>query len=170
MPFELVQLRVRVEQPGVGQPSRAQDGLVVVRGEPDGRPRALRRPQGELLLVQPEAVPLRGHHLALEQSSYDVELLLEHAQALLGQPECVVLLLAVAEPEAEHEATLGDGVERGRGLRDLDRIEQRQQEDAGADAHLPRLGRMRASRGTSCRIWNGCVRRCCTAETSSKPS
>ena len=140
LPLELGQLRVRVEQPGVGQAGRPQDGLVVVRGEPDGRPRHLRRPQRELLLVQPEAVPLRGHRLALEQPAHDVELLLEHAQALLGQPERVVLLLPVAEPQAEHEAPVGDGIERGRVLGDLDRIEQREQEDAGAHAHLPRLG------------------------------
>ena len=102
---------------------------------------SLRRPQRELLLAQAEAVPLGGHRLALEQAPHDVELLLEHRQPLLRQPERVVLLLPVAEPEPEHEAAVGDGVERGRVLRDLDRIEQREQEDAGAHAHLPRLGR-----------------------------
>jgi hypothetical protein len=60
---------------------------------------------------------LRGHGLALEQSPYDVELLLEDVQALLGQAERVVLLLPVAEPQAEHEATLADGVECRGGLR-----------------------------------------------------
>ena len=139
--LELVELRVRVEQPRVGEPCGAQNGVVVVRGEPDRRPRRLRRPQRELLVVQPEAVPFRGHRLALEQAPDDVELLLEHGQPLLRQAERVVLLLPVAEPEAEHEAAVGDGVERGRVLGDLDRVEQREQEDPGAHAHLPRLRR-----------------------------
>ena len=39
---------------------------------------------------------LGGHGLALQQPPHDVELLLEQAQALLGQAERVVLLLPVA--------------------------------------------------------------------------
>src|SRR4029077_11165887 len=93
LPLELVGLVVWFKYPGAGQPRGAQDRLVVVRRQPEGRSRALRRQQGEPLLVQAEAMALRGHGLALEQSSYDVELLLEDVQALLGQPERVVLLL-----------------------------------------------------------------------------
>ena len=101
----------------------------------------LRRRKRELLLLELEAVPLRGHDLALEQPPHDVELLLEDAQPPGRQPEGIVLLLPVAETEAEHEAAVGDGAEGGRVLRHLDRVEQRQQEDAGADAHLPRVRR-----------------------------
>ncbi len=102
---------------------------------------SLRRRTRELLLLELEAVALRGHDLAFEQPPHDVELLLEDAQPPGRQPEGIVLLLPVAETEAEHEAAVGDGVEGGRVLRHLDRVEQRQQEDAGADAHLPRVGR-----------------------------
>ena len=85
-------------------------------------------------------MPLGGHGLALQQPSHDLELLLEHAQPLRRKSERVVLLLAVAEPEPEHEAAVGDGIERGCVLGDLHRVEQRQEEDAGAHPHLSRLG------------------------------
>ena len=57
--LELGELRVRVEQPGVGETRGTQHGLVVVRGQPDRRSRGLRRPQPKLLFVEAEPVPLR---------------------------------------------------------------------------------------------------------------
>ena len=42
--LELGELRMGVEQPGVGQARSAQDGAVAVGGEPDRRSRELRRP------------------------------------------------------------------------------------------------------------------------------
>ena len=96
---------------------------------------------------------LGSHGLALEQAPDDVELLLEETQTPLRHAERVVLLLPVAEPQAEHEATARDGVERGRVLGHLDRVEEREEQDARAHAHLPASAATRASRGTSCSIW-----------------
>ena len=129
--LELVELRVRVEQPGVGEPGGAQDGVVVVRGEPDRRPRApasgaARAAARASRKPCPSAVTASPSSRRRTTSSFCSNT----ASRFARQAERVVLLLAVAEPEPEHEAAVRDGVERGRVLRDLDGVEQREQEDA----------------------------------------
>ncbi len=68
--------------------------------------------------------------------------------ALLAlDPECLVLLVAVAQPGAEDEAPLGDDVERRHLLGDVHRIEQRQQQHRRADPHRSGLGGQTGERG-----------------------
>src|SRR5262249_60913062 len=90
-----------------------------------------------------EAVAGTGgrHRLAFEQAADDLEFGRVDVAAPLRECEGLVLLAAVTEPDAEDEAAVGDRVERRDVLSDLDRVEERGKEDAGADPHLAGLGR-----------------------------
>ena len=100
----------------------------------------LERSRGQARPFQPVAVAGRRHLLTLEQPCDDFELLTVDPHSPGGQSEGGVLLVAVAEPDAEHEAPAGEDVERRRLLGDLDWVEEREQEDAGTDAEVARLG------------------------------
>ncbi len=132
---------VRVYEPRVGKPGGAPHGGVAVRRHPDRGSRRLHRPGRQAGALQTVAVPLRRHLVALEQPPHDVELLAEDADPPLRRAERGGLLGAVAEPDAEHEAPAGDDVERRRLLGHLDRVQEREEEDSGSDAHVARLRR-----------------------------
>ena len=131
---------VWIDGPRVAQPGGATDSLVGIRSQPDRRARPLHGQHGEALLVEAVAVPFGCDGLALQQTLDDIELVEEHAQLLLRHPKRVEFLLPIAKPNAEHEATARNGVERRGVLGQLDGVEQRQQGNVRSDAHVARLG------------------------------
>ena len=136
--LELRQVGVRGDHPRVAETRRALDGGVGVGGDPQRR-RALgeQRQPGPL---EPEALALGGHRLAGQQPLHGVELGLEELPPPAVDGEAGALDRPVAEPDAEDEAPVGDRVQGGGVLRHLQRVEQREQQDPGADRHAARLG------------------------------
>ena len=137
--LELVEAGVGVDEPGVAEPGGAADGGVAVGGDPQRRRHG--RPQRQLRALEPVARALGGDLLAGQQAAQHVELGLEQAPAAAPHAEGGVLDGAVADPDAGHDTPAGDRVERREVLRRLERVEQRQQDDPGAEAHLAGLGR-----------------------------
>ena len=106
---------------------------------------------GVRLLVGPSGGPRSGHvvvaavvgHLVVApQPAHQAEGF-GAAGAALGHPgsEGFAFLRAVTQPDAEDEAPFRDVVEGRHLLRDLHRIQQRQQQDRGGQLHVARLGR-----------------------------
>src|SRR6185503_757631 len=105
------QLGVRVDDPRVAEARGPDHRGVVVRGEPDRRVRPLHRAQHHARAGQVEEAPVMRHLVARPQPLDHLEAFDETPDPLLGRdPERLVLLLAIAEPNPEDEAPLGDDV------------------------------------------------------------
>jgi hypothetical protein len=128
---------VRVHEPGIAETGRPPHRFVAVRGKPDRR-RTLRH-ERKAGFCQGKTVLLRGHGLSAKQSADHAELVLEELGALprghLRKAESGVFDRPVAEAHAKHEVPAGDCRQGRSVLRDLHRVEQRQEHNRGADRH-----------------------------------
>src|SRR5205823_2134250 len=80
--------------------------------------------------------------ISAPQPLHELERLLELGHAVLAaEPGRGQLLLAIADRHADVEAAVRDVIERGHVLGDVDRVQQRQQEHGGLEAHRAGLGR-----------------------------
>ena len=134
--------RVRVDQPGVREARGPAHRGVGVRRDPDRRARvgdgAHRQPHP----VEPGPRQVPRHRPTAPELVDDGEVLGEPPHLLLGRDtERGVLLGAVPEAHREHRPAPADDVEARVGLRRVHRVVHGQQVAAGADDHLPRLGR-----------------------------
>src|SRR5262249_33991384 len=103
------ELRVRGDHPGIGHPRRTLHGGVVVGGEPERRARLLDRAEAEARLGQTVEAPVMGHLVFRPEACDDLQALDEAGYALLRvHAEGLVFLLAIAEANAEDEASLAD--------------------------------------------------------------
>src|SRR5215510_1046365 len=133
--------RVGIHQPRVAQARRAPDASVAVGRHPDRRARALHRTHRDPRRPQLEVAALVVDRLAAPQPLDDLEALDEAADAILRiLPERLIFDVAIAEADTEDQPAVGDDVERGELLGDLDGVVQGKQQDAGAEDHAARLG------------------------------
>ena len=94
------------------------------------------RRHGDAHVLDGEVAARIAHRLTCPEPLDDLEALREpaHTRArILSQG--TILGVAVAEPHAEDEAAPRDHVEGGKLLRDVDRMVQGKQEEAGAQGH-----------------------------------
>src|SRR6266545_2196742 len=139
--LERRELGVGVHQPGVAETRGAPDAGIAVGGEPDRRARALERAHRDARAAQAEVAALVGDGLAAPQPLDDLEALDQTTDALLRVvPHCQVLDAAVPEADTEDQVAVRNHVERRELLGDLDRVVQREQENAGAECHAPGVG------------------------------
>ena len=95
--------------------------------------------------MQREVRPFEMHLVLGPEALDDGERLLEPARALRGvKAKGLELLLLVPQADAEDELAACDLVEGGDLLRDVDRVLERQQDDACAEPHIARLRRQPA--------------------------
>jgi hypothetical protein len=132
---------------------RAGHAGVGVGGQPDRRPRALHGRHRDPHVAQREVPAFVAHGLAAPQPLQDLEPLDQPPDALARlQPERLVLGVAVAEPDADDQPPPADDVHRGQLLRQIDRLEQWQQDHPGAERHPLRLRRHPPQRGKRLKV------------------
>ncbi len=116
-------------------------GGVAAGGDPDRRMRPLHRLERQRRLREREVAARVGDHVLRPQPPRHREDLEEtrHAGFHLDA-QALELLGPVAEPHAEHEAPLGEDVQRRNLLGHVGRGVDGEQEDVRDEAHLSRLG------------------------------
>ena len=98
-------------------------------------------PVGELGLGDGVVLAFVLHLVFSPESLDDFQRLVHPTDALFAlHSKGGVLLVAVAQADAEDETAVGDAVEGGDALGQLDRVVQRQQQHRGSDLHIARLG------------------------------
>src|SRR5581483_5778349 len=127
---ELAELlrRAAAVDPAVAEPGNTAERGVDVAGDEHLRPTGAARRRADL--------SLRGGGVAGPDAPHVLELVVERTPAAAGgETAHLVVVVARAEPHAERQATVREGVERRRLLREHERIRpQRRDEDRGHEA------------------------------------
>src|SRR5216683_4001337 len=128
---------MRVDEPCVAEAAGTRDRRVGVGGYPYWRMRLLYRPNRARGVVELEEPALESY-VILGPEPFDEVERFDHPADLVARidAEPFKLDLAIAEPDAEDQPSLAHYVEGRYFLRDLDRVEQRQQYDSENKLHI----------------------------------
>src|SRR5581483_4437197 len=138
--------RDRVGEPPVPHLRRQLDGLALLRRDPD-RGRALDRLRAERDALGVEVPsPVRDRGLRPEPPNEGRALAEERRAVAQLAPEGGELLGPVPLPHAEDHPPARDDVEHGAVFRDVDRVVEREEQDAGPELDARRLRRNEAER------------------------
>src|SRR5216684_6167304 len=128
---------MRVDEPCVSEATGARDRRVGLGGYPYWRMRLLYRPNRARGVVELEEPSLESNVVFGPEPFDEIERF-DHPADLVPRvdAEAFKLDFAIAEPDAEDQPPLAHYVERRYFLRDLDRVEQRQQYDSENKLHI----------------------------------
>jgi hypothetical protein len=141
-PRDVAPSHLRPEEDPVGQARGAAGGALALGPHLERRVWGLVGREAQSPPGDRGVSPLERDLLARPETLHDRERLLELGHAVLpAEPDQLELLLAVADGHAHVETAVAEVVECNYVLGDLDRVEHRQQENRGLQAHPAGLGR-----------------------------
>src|SRR6266851_5266022 len=132
---------MRVDEPCVSEAAGPRDRRVGVGGYPYWRMRLLYRPNRAGGVVELEEPSLESNVVFGPEPFDEIERF-DHPADLVARVDAEPFKFdfAITESDAEDQPPLAHYVERRYLLRDLDRVEQRQQNDSENKLHIARVG------------------------------